>query len=494
MLDTTRSDRFEMHRALVAAPLSDGIQAVLRAWFQRVEALGDAWMVLRGGETLPLHAGFDLDVLVADSTIAGVLEAGQTVAEELGLKAYVRRKSQRSAKLLFVDLGASQDKRPWLLVDLQTSIALAREDRLRAVDVETRALQQSALQLRVPSSEWKWALAALQVLRKGQVDYDEANALLRAIEAGAATDPFARVLGAGIAPRLAEALREAEPLRQCGLAALGGQIAIRQYKKDDRSAPAGLKARLSRLLFYRLYFVHRHRPPLFAFCGPDGVGKSTVIAAVQTILADYPILVARMHHLVDTKVKSSPDDRAKAAAQPRGLPYRLTRALWRGMLPGWIKAAVIGIQGELRYAYRVNALVGDAFWGGKLCFIDRYAYDRAIKLGFEDRHRLHALAARLNCRLMRRPRLTIVLTDEPARIHARKAELNVERIAEYQASLAELCRKVGAPAAQVAVAGRTPDAIAREIVALIFGALAADLFDLLGQWERQAERESAGRN
>jgi hypothetical protein len=61
------------------------------------------------------------------------------------------------------------------------------------------------------------------------------------------------------------------------------------------------------------------------------------------------------------------------------------------------------------------------------------------------------------------------LTDTPDRIHARKAELSISQIAQYQHDLKSLFVHLRVPYNEIDVAGRPAETVARDVVSLIQG-------------------------
>ncbi len=85
-------------------------------------------------------------------------------------------------------------------------------------------------------------------------------------------------------------------------------------------------------------------------------------------------------------------------------------------------------------------------------------------------------AISLNCRLMAAPRLTLILSDASENIHQRKPELTSKEIADYEGKLLATCARYGAPYRVVTVSGRTPAALASEVIVLLLGAAGEELF------------------
>ena len=158
--------------------------------------------------------------------------------------------------------------------------------------------------------------------------------------------------------------------------------------------------------------------------------------------------------------------------------------IWRNLLPTSVRAAIVGVSGELRYALRLNHLIGDALFSGRATLMDRYVFDRLTRLEIDARNPMQRWAGRLVCRFMRQPRITILLSDDPERIHARKDQLSVETIDRYEQRIRELMTATKVPMVEIPVAGRTPRVLAQDALRLLLDALGADLPMLVTAWDR----------
>jgi thymidylate kinase len=439
--------------------------------------------VLRNYEGFPATAGFDLDVLVDDAALSACVKAGCTAAEEHGLVPCVQRKRTSVKIALFLPVH-DRAHRQWLLLDLQTAVRGPKEERFRAGDIAVERRCVGDLWLPVPNSEWRVLLAAIQAARKQHLSPELRTCIL---------DELAR----NPQGRLAQGLRDSARILTGAAAAddtawldvLTNTLGVAPYHAQP-PRPRRWRTRLSRFVFFRLLFFHHHRPPFLVVSGADGVGKSTLIRNVVDILSSYPLEVRHFHH---TDLSKDPawetravGDQGNADARPaRSLGYRIARALWRSLVPPAAKLALTAIIGELRYARRLNLAVGRDFYAGRLTLSDRYVYDRAVKMNMLPKPAVQKWAARANCRIMRPPRLTLVLTDEPVNIRARKQELSLEEIEQYQGDLLATCRRVGAPCYELPVDGRPAEALVAEVTTALLMAAGSDVVAAVGVWERK---------
>jgi len=404
-------------------PLAGSIRAWLADLFDALTRDSVRWVVPRGGELLPNHAGFDLDLLVDAAAVGGVFDKATALADSHGLVVVVRQKPNGGKIAVFWVHPASVE-RNWLLLDIQTKLSAPGTPELFAGVVSRRFIAFQGWNVAIPDEPSQAVIAEMHARRK-------------------------RAMANASSPR------------------------------------DGLRLRLGRLLFFRVPFVHRHRPLAFALCGPDGVGKSTLIDRMLKILGGYPIDVHALHHTTHVKEKERMTALAGGAEADRSNLYRAVRALWRDLVPAALKDGILGLRAELIYVHRMNKVIGDDFYDGRLTLIDRYIYDRWLKMRWLDRASAHKLIARLTCRILRPPRLTFAVSDDPGCVFARKQELSVERIADYCKSLSDLCERLGAPRYDLRVAGRSPEAVAAEAVVAMLRSCGSDLFDLIGRYERR---------
>lgn len=212
----------------------------------------------------------------------------------------------------------------------------------------------------------------------------------------------------------------------------------------------------------------RHPAPRFyVVSGSHGVGKTTVTALVHQVLADHGVATSTFHHRAD---------KASAASTPqsdRTGPPGWKRRLWR-VLPVSLRAWLVAANDELRYSRSVARRITSAASQGQAAIIDRYVYDRLVDLRLHNRPRQQVWAVEIACRLMRKPDMTFFLIDSPERIHARKDELSVEQITEYQSALKSLFMRLRIPHLEIEIDGREAVAVAESIAAFIEHAGPAD--------------------
>ncbi|HCP00174.1 MAG: hypothetical protein CL573_01810 [Alphaproteobacteria bacterium] len=198
----------------------------------------------------------------------------------------------------------------------------------------------------------------------------------------------------------------------------------------------------------------------YVISGSHGVGKTTVATLVREIMKARGHATATFHHRADKAVI--------AAASCAGAT---TRAAWKKsiwhFLPVPLRAWLVAAHDEQRYARSISRRIAAATADGTQAISDRYVYDRLVDLRLHARARPQISAVWVACRLMRKPKMTFLLTDTPARIHERKNELSPDQIATYQNALRDLLIRLRIPHREIAVNGREATRVAEDIAAII---------------------------
>lgn len=202
------------------------------------------------------------------------------------------------------------------------------------------------------------------------------------------------------------------------------------------------------------------RPLFIVVSGAHGVGKTTAVAAASALLEQRGVAVRRFHHIEDT----APD---KSATGVTTRPDSQSRPWWRRAVPHSVKMLVTSTFNELRYWRRIDDILAEAARDSQIALADRYAYDRLVDIRLRRRPLIQRTVLRVVASLMRRPTLTILLTDEAAAVYRRKQELSVTEITQYQEHFQALCRRLSAPLTVIPVNGRDADEISRVVVETI---------------------------
>ncbi|MGE0613931.1 MAG: hypothetical protein AB7O70_16445, partial [Hyphomicrobiales bacterium] len=383
--------------------------------------------------------------------------------------------------LLICDLDASAAGRAWAFLEIGERLQITENLAIEASQISVAANTS----LPVPSEDWAAFLTVVQGVRTGKIAKAEAQLAQMGLAAELSRPLFRKFLDID--------LDLSANLSQCGDALSKLQQVVKLKKRTPASAPLTENpARLLRRLLNRLYLVHRGQPLLFTLHGPDGVGKTTVCAEVERIFARLPLPFASFHHITGWKVArkksggqaDGPARKGDPEWQP-GIVHRSMRAVYR-LMPQSVRELYVLVQGYHHYLAELSGLIYGHFRANRIMLVDRYIYDLTVKnIVAEVRPRwVHALFARL----ARRPARAILLTDEPEKIYQRKQELNVDEIKTYLLTIKALLKETHVSVETVDVAGRFPEAIARDIATRMLDVCAPSLLILLRAY-RSASRE-----
>ena len=172
-----------------------------------------------------------------------------------------------------------------------------------------------------------------------------------------------------------------------------------------------------------------------AILGPDGSGKSTVLAALQERIGDY-FGETRQHHwrpalLPDVGALFGKKKKAGPVTDPHGKPPH-------SVAVSLARVAYYWLDYWLGYPWRVRKPAGQ----NQLVIFDRYAPDMWCD---PRRYRLRAPKALLKfiCRCVPQPDLTLVLLAKPEVIHQRKGEVPLATLRELLQNYQELAESGG---------------------------------------------------
>jgi thymidylate kinase len=264
-------------------------------------------------------------------------------------------------------------------------------------------------------------------------------------------------------------------------------------KKAEKKAPyegkSGIKQRISEFVFYKLFFIHVHRPDFFAMLGADGAGKTTAGENAEKIFSQFPVDFSFFHHIwewekelyeedKDGNLKRKPEKTAKVSFK-----RKILKTIWK-FIPAPIKE-IWGIMGfELDYCLKVSKLIGDKFFDGQIMLVDRYAYDRAVKMMQEGESKAQRLISKFFAtKILRKPILAFIVTDEPEVIYGRKQELTIEQIDSYQKNIINLCSNYKIPFKEISAKGKSPEETGREIAKSILDSIGDNIFCAFNHWK-----------
>ncbi len=397
-------------------------------------ALDDAsvtWCLLRGE---PGGEGGDVDLLVErrhrDRALTALRSVGFAPVPSLG---------RGSHRFVF---GFDPARGRWLKLDLVTDLAFGRHQEFRTAAAGpclARRIRDRGLPVLVPDD----AAAALLIhslLDGRSVPEGAALAALQAIAAGR-SGPLPGPIGAGVRAAVGDVDLASTPwdlVRSADRDVLAGAAQGLRTAWLRRHPIEVARRRLTNAI---LRGLDRRRPPfvrrglLVALLGPDGAGKSSLVAGLR---GSFPLPVRTRYLGLYAKRAGSSRERAGS-----GTARRLGR-LWLA----WIDARVAAARGAI-------------------VVFDRYAYDARIGHGGGRRR---ALGRWLLGHAVPGPDLVLVLDADPAVLHGRKPEHDLERVGDdvrrYRALAASL------PRARLVDASRPPEEVRRRAVALIWDRLA----------------------
>ena len=209
-----------------------------------------------------------------------------------------------------------------------------------------------------------------------------------------------------------------------GDAALCEELRDRTLRRLVARRPGNLLRALWCRLAKRLRRLRGRRGVVVALVGPDGVGKTTLLARLETRLAAM--------HRKTTTVYMGPWGQSilpvSAILRAVGRPGEESRKLPIGLVPRvrWaLYLVVLACEFTARYLLRVLP----ARRTSDVVLCDRYLYD--VATGYKNRCTGQLLWARkLLCRLYPRPNATVLLCTSPEVISARKQDLSEEAAPE----------------------------------------------------------------
>jgi thymidylate kinase len=260
-------------------------------------------------------------------------------------------------------------------------------------------------------------------------------------------------------------------------------------KKLSVSPKAGLKQKISEFIFYKLFFIHAHRPNFFAMLGADGAGKTTAGENTEKIFSQLPLDFSFFHHIWEwEKELYEEDEKGNLQRKPEketkvSFKRKILKAIWK-FVPASIKEIWGALGFELDYCVKVSRLIGDKFFDGQTMLVDRYAYDQAVKMMQEGETKTQRIISKIFAtKILRKPLLALILTDEPEVIYGRKQELTVEQIDSYQKNVLNLCSDYQIPFKEISARGKSPEEAAREIAKSILDAMGDEVFSAVNHWK-----------
>ena len=427
-------------------------------------SIAPSCLFFRDFEYLPYSAPFDVDLLCKAEEWCNFSKLVNKYAKKHDLRV-ATRSSENSLHVLFIDIDGSPDTRRHLFFEVRSTLRIPANQFAvapsRTIEVEPDIVPRTRYNgLPVPVPAWQCAFLSLQALRKpNPLKYIARIKMFDKKEQLDATD--------ALASRFGFKRDEIEHLSDLPHATVKPLI---RGRTDSQTIPE----RLRHFCVKYLFFLQPLHLEFFTIHGPDGVGKSTSCEKLAELFDGLPIGLYQFHHSAGWKesrrrTKASDEhSQSKTSEQPRETTSRLRRLV--------------------RNVYRIMPLVVQEFWlwnshftnynrkftqflfdhrnAGKILFADRYVYDVRVKYIVETPHPKWTVRAYywIHCVLVPKPRFGFVLVDAPAAIASRKAELTEHQISQFIDWITRILLRRRVSHIAIPVAGRTPRAIAREIM------------------------------
>ncbi|WP_300302004.1 hypothetical protein [Ferrovibrio sp.] len=464
-------------RALfIEAAFSPRIQALLLElaasdW----TAISPSCLFFRDFEGLPKQAPFDLDLLCDAAEWDSLLRHVHKLSEQDGLLCF-HRKADSSVYILLLDLAGPPDARRHCFIEIRPDLAIpakqfAVQPAAQVSILPATVPRASAAGLPVPVPSWHCAFLMLQALRKARPD--------RYI---AALDAFALATREAALHILADLGFEPD--------------AVRRWLADPKplprrtSSPApAWRDRIAMLCVKYLFFLPILSYEFFSLHGPDGVGKTTTCREMEALFTGLPIGLYMFHHSEGWK-HGRRRPRETAAAAPRqvaaplaaagsaessqtgqaaGPLHRVLRAIYR-LLPEGLQDLWVWNSHFINYNRNFSRFLYRYRGKGEILFSDRYLYDVRIKYIVETPKPKWLVRAyyKLHCGLIPPPSYAYILTDDPAAIASRKNELTASQIEKFIGAIRIALQQHGVAAEEIAIAGRSPQAVAIDIATRLF--------------------------
>ena len=231
-----------------------------------------------------------------------------------------------------------------------------------------------------------------------------------------------------------------------------------------------------KILFRKYYFIHLDQPLLITLHGADGVGKSTVCDLIQERFKHLPFATEVFHHNRGWKYHKIVTEEGQETYVPKseqvsdtqvGLVHKLLRVVY-GYLPSNVRSAWSIFIGMHTYCKKFNEFIAEKYFHNNILLSDRYIYDSWVKsVVVQNATPTQKLIMRCFSYLMRRPRLSIILLDEPAKIYERKQELDMDQIDQFQRLLQDIVPNYSEHTEMIWINQQSPEIISEHITALI---------------------------
>ena len=430
---------------------------------------------IRDYEELPVRAPFDVDLMAPTAIWPKLDSAFADLANDLDL-VMTSSRSAHSFLILIFDpvISVKQQERTWVYFEIRDEIMVTPTLTITSHDL----ILDCTSGIPVPSQFWRFFLTLVQCLRKNKLEAMQPellNLVKRDLGVIEKTAELLKVKNSDVKECLHSAATSAEMRTRLGIVAKPSKVPL----------PSSWKTSLKYYVEERLFFMHLSKPFLYTLHGADGVGKTTVSEILKKVFEGYPISFETFHHVTGWKhaQKKEPvqailenDAQGKDPVQTRSRWRRWLSVIYRS-LPESVRNIWVLSSGYVKYCTNLDGTIIRHERQGFVMLADRYLHDMWVKNrlaqnGLNILHRLYA-------RALRKPRLAILLVDEPKRIFERKQELSVEEITTYQLDLEDALKSTGVRFVRIPVNGRSVQEVAREIAATLLNDIGPSAINLM---------------
>lgn len=412
---------------------------IFSRWFALLERANIPYVVLHSYQEFPEWVTSDVDYAVAHDCVALLPELEQKVAADSGW--VVAQRLEHEAGAVWTILVNRANPAEHLMLDGTAHYVRNNCFFLRDTDLLTERRRFKSFYVPAPAAEFIYILVKICAKAKAPEPHVPRLRELHAEAPRACEEYFTRLFGPE-AGSVNDWLGRAEH----GWAELSRKLHARhKFGWSSRWAEWG---RIGRRL---------RKPTGFtvAFLGPDGVGKSTVIQAVQALV--QPCFRRTM--LIHFNPKFGANGPNQVVTNPQAQAPR-------SLLLSWGKALFYFVRNWAHYLLKQLP----ARWSTTLIIYDRNHLDLAVD---PRRYRMQGClgVARFLARLSPRPDLLVILDAGAATIHQRKAELSVVEIERQR----ECLRVIAAthPHAVLISTEQSPENVSRTVAQTILDRLAA---------------------
>jgi hypothetical protein len=428
---------------------------------------------IRDYENLPERAPFDIDILVPKSLWSSLKSSLSDCAEKSGLITTIRQ-GENSLLILVFDPSPNETGRSWAYYEIRDTLTLT--DNL-VVAGEIVAVDYFK-GIPCPNTDWLLLLGFVQAVRKNRLDQKKSellDLLVMSPTALAFTATKLKISESSLMKYMKDDWRCMDVASVLGIS----MQPIKQVPEPK------LTSVIKRKILRKMFFLQNKSLLLYTLHGSDGVGKTTVSELVEKAFSNYPLPLTTFHHVTGWKHSSrnaGGDESVKKSSKRS--PQSVVKPKWRCVLsavykrlPAWVREAwLLGVH-YIRYCTRLNNLIMDRHEEGAIVLVDRYLHDMWVK----NILMLHGgqYIDRLFAHLFRKPRLAILLVDEPEKIHARKQELTVNEIALYQDCIKDVLACTEVRYKVIPVNKRTAEQMARKVIEVLLNDMDNRLINLM---------------